>query len=166
MGHLQAKTNNNMIPSKTLATSPNENNLHSIATRKPLALNGRSEESKQNLATTSRDWWQWWQAKTALLNHPTPTEVFLSRQGRKGKTSGTWNYGTRRTSDDTDAWRGGGGGSWKIPDRNGQLLSLSAPEPRLSSCIELCLVYFPSTWKWRWHFSAELRLTFNGLTGW
>jgi hypothetical protein len=42
--------NNNIIPNETLiTTSPNENNLHTAATRRSLALNGRSEGSKHNL---------------------------------------------------------------------------------------------------------------------
>jgi hypothetical protein len=49
MGQQRAQTNNNITPTKTPVTSPNENNLHTIATRRPLALNGWSEGSKHNL---------------------------------------------------------------------------------------------------------------------
>jgi hypothetical protein len=50
MGQQQAQTNNNIIPNKTLVTaSPNEKtNFDTAATKRPLALNGRSEQSKHN----------------------------------------------------------------------------------------------------------------------
>jgi hypothetical protein len=49
MGQQQAQTNN-MTPNKTpITTSPNENNLHAVATSWPLALNGRNEGSKHNM---------------------------------------------------------------------------------------------------------------------
>jgi hypothetical protein len=49
MGQQQAQTNNT-TPNKTLVTtSPIENNLHTVTMRRPLYLNGRSEESKHNL---------------------------------------------------------------------------------------------------------------------
>jgi hypothetical protein len=34
-----------------------------------------------------------WEAKTALSSLPTPTEVFLSKQGRMGRSRGIWNGG-------------------------------------------------------------------------
>jgi hypothetical protein len=50
MGQQQAQTNNNITPNKTLIeTSPNDNNLLTVGTRSPLALNDWSEDSKHNL---------------------------------------------------------------------------------------------------------------------
>jgi hypothetical protein len=50
MRQQEAQTNNNILPNKIfVTTSPYENNLHTVATRRPLALNGRSEGSKHNL---------------------------------------------------------------------------------------------------------------------
>jgi hypothetical protein len=49
MGQQQAKTCNNITQNKTLFTSsPNENNLHTVSTRRPHVLNGRSEGSEHN----------------------------------------------------------------------------------------------------------------------
>jgi hypothetical protein len=46
-----AESPNNIIPNKTLVTtSQNEKkNLHTVATKRALVLNGRNEESKHNL---------------------------------------------------------------------------------------------------------------------
>jgi hypothetical protein len=50
MGQQQAQPNNNIKPNKTLlTTSPNRNNLHTVATRRLFDLNSRNEESKHNL---------------------------------------------------------------------------------------------------------------------
>jgi hypothetical protein len=49
MGQQRTQTNNNVTQNKTLVTSPNENNLYTVARRRPLALNGWNEESKYNL---------------------------------------------------------------------------------------------------------------------
>jgi hypothetical protein len=50
MGQQQAQTCNNITPNTTLvATFPNENNLHTVPTSRPFALNGRSEGSEHNL---------------------------------------------------------------------------------------------------------------------
>jgi hypothetical protein len=64
MGQLQAKTNNNITPNKTLVTSPSKKkNLHTVATR-PLAINGCSEESKHNMERP---------AETEFSDIPRPT---------------------------------------------------------------------------------------------
>jgi hypothetical protein len=54
MGQQQAQIRNNMIPDKLSLEHPQmtkkkKRNLHTVATRRPLALNSRSKEFKQNL---------------------------------------------------------------------------------------------------------------------
>jgi hypothetical protein len=51
-GQQLAQTNNNITRNKTtVITSSNENNLHAVATRRRLALNGRIEGYKHNFET-------------------------------------------------------------------------------------------------------------------
>jgi hypothetical protein len=65
MGQQQAQTNNNKTSNKTLvAASPYENNLHTVAARRPLALNGHSKGSKHNLEIPVR-------TEFSYLVHPT-----------------------------------------------------------------------------------------------
>jgi hypothetical protein len=50
MGEERAQKDNNILQNKTLVTtSPNKNNLDTVATRRPLARNCRNEGPKHNL---------------------------------------------------------------------------------------------------------------------
>jgi hypothetical protein len=87
--------------------------------RKPLALNGQIGESKHNLVipvkTEFSDHFTLQMASKRHLSHQ--QKSFFSKQGRKGKSRGTWNYRTM-ANEWWHGWLGGG-----IPDQNGQFLS-------------------------------------------
>jgi hypothetical protein len=77
-------------------------NLHTVGMSRPLALKGRIDESKHNLERpVEREFSELLhptadkQTLLSLLYVPLPVlkEIFLSNQGRKGESCGTWNDG-------------------------------------------------------------------------
>jgi hypothetical protein len=102
MGQQQAQTNNNIIRNKTLVTvPPNEEKKKTYMPLQrggPLPSTAGANNPKHNseipVETEFSNPLRPAAGKQTLLSYlPTPPEVFLSKQGRKGKSRGTWNYG-------------------------------------------------------------------------
>jgi hypothetical protein len=105
MGQQQAQINNSIIPDSFLQhPQMKKKNLHTVATKRPLALNGRSKESKHNLEAPVEaelsNHYAWTVASKRLpsYHYSHRQRSFFPKQGRKGKSHGTWDNGKRVTT--------------------------------------------------------------------
>jgi hypothetical protein len=94
-----------IIPNRTRYNIPKWK-LLTVATRRPVVLKGRSQESKHNLEISvetefSGQFAQPLESKDCCVKSPHTVGLFLSKQGR-GKSRGTWNYGIA-----VEEWRHG-----------------------------------------------------------